>query len=273
MKRSVFFISDRTGITAEMLGHGLLTQFSDINFHKTILPYIDNAKKAQQVVMQINQAALEDRCRPLIFSTLIDAPIRKIIATSNALLLDFFAPFIASLETELACKASTTMGRSHGMDVYANYKERIDAVNFALSTDDGLNHRNYPDADVILIGVSRSGKTPTSLYLALQYGLRVANYPITEEDWLKPGLSNILRKHKMKLFGLTISVQRLQQIRQERRSVGSYASLQQCKFEIKTVEKLYHDENIPYLDCSHVSIEEIATSIMQLSGLQRHLHG
>lgn len=271
--RTVFFISDRTGITAEMLGHGLLTQFNTVTFSKTILPYVDNIDKANQAVLQINQAALKDGNRPLLFSTLIDASIRNIIANSDGLLLDFFTTFIASMELELATKATTTIGRSHGMDVYADYKERIDAVNFTLNSDDGLNHRNYLAADVILIGVSRSGKTPTCLYLALQYGLMVANYPLTEEDWETPGLPEILHTYKDKLFGLTINVQRLQQIRKERRAQGRYATLEQCKLEVDIVEKLYRAEKIPFLDSSSISIEEIATSIMHQTGLVRRLHG
>ena len=165
------------------------------------------------------------------------------------------------------------MGRSHGMDVYANYKERIDAVNFALNNDDGISHINYSDADIILIGVSRTGKTPTCLYLALQYGLKVANYPLTEEDMRPPCLPELLRPYKNKLFGLTINPTRLQQIRFERRAKGHYASQEQCEFEVKAAIKIFQRDQIAYLDSSLVSIEEMATSIMHLSGLDRHLHG
>ena len=273
MKRSVFFISDRTGITAEMLGHGLLTQFENVEFQKHNLPFIDNTEKAEQAVARINQANVDDGNKPILFSTLLDEKLRAIIATSDALYIDFFDAFIGSLETELDIKATRAVGRSHGMDVYANYKERIDAVNFALNNDDGISHINYSDADIILIGVSRTGKTPTCLYLALQYGLKVANYPLTEEDMRPPCLPELLRPYKNKLFGLTINPTRLQQIRFERLAKGRYASQEQCEFEVKAAIKIFQRDQIAYLDSSLVSIEEMATSIMHQSGLDRHLHG
>lgn len=273
MKRSVFYISDRTGITAEMLGHGLLTQFQGVHFNAKILPFIDTIEKAQQAVNQINQAAENDKARPLVFSTLIEKPLRDIIAQCNGLMLDFFATFISPLEQELKITAQPVIGHAHGMGVYANYKARIDAVNFALTNDDGVTTRNFSLADIILIGVSRSGKTPTCLYLALHYGILAANYPLTEEDMSSTQLPSILLPYRERLFGLTIDPLRLQQIRHERRSDSRYSSPQQCEFEVRTVERIYNIEKIPYLDTSQVSIEEIATTILQKTGLERRLHG
>ena len=273
MKRSVFYISDRTGITAEMLGHGLLTQFQDIQFHAKILPFIDSVEKAEHAVKQINQAAEHDKARPLVFSTLIEAPLRNIISQSNGLLLDFFATFITPLEQELKTAAQPVVGHAHGIGVYANYKARIDAVNFALTNDDGITSRNFPMADIILIGVSRVGKTPTCLYLALHYGILAANYPLTEEDMSSTHLPSSLQAYRNKLFGLTIDPMRLHQIRTERRSDSRYASPEQCEFEVRTVERIYNVEKIPFLDTSQVSIEEIATTILQKTGLERRLHG
>lgn len=273
MKRSVFFLSDRTGITAETLGHSLLTQFEDIEFRQSIVPFLDTVEKAHHTVARINRAAQEDGLKPLIFSTLLDDEIRAIIATSEGMVHDFFETFIDPLEKELGMHSAHAIGRSHGMGVYSDYKERIDAVNFALGNDDGSTMKDYPQADVILIGVSRTGKTPTCLYLALQYGIHAANYPIIEEDLESAHLPKILHEHKDKLFGLTIAPERLQQIRSERRPDSRYASLQQCRYEVRAVEAMYRAMNIPFLDTSAVSIEEIATTIIMHAGLERRLYG
>ena len=273
MKRTVFFLSDRTGITAETLGHSLLTQFEGIEFKQITLPFIDSVEKAEQAVEQINNAASQNGCAPLLFSTLIDMEVREVISQSKGFLLDFFDTFINPLESELGIQSAHAVGRSHGMGVYANYKARIDAVNFALGNDDGVTTRHYPAADIILIGVSRSGKTPTCLYLALQYGILAANYPLTEEDLESPRLPSLLEPYRDKLYGLTINPLRLQQIRRERRPDSHYASMQQCEHEVRTVESMYRREQIPFLDTSSVSIEEIATTILHHTGLVRRLHG
>jgi regulator of PEP synthase PpsR (kinase-PPPase family) len=271
MKRSVFFLSDRTGITAEALGHSLLTQFEGVEFRQTTLPFIDSRDKAHQAIERINHAAAEDGARPLLFSTLVDPELRELVGTSEGLMFDFFDTFINPLEIELGRRSSHAVGRSHGIHVYAAYKARIDAVNFALSNDDGVTTREYANADIILVGVSRSGKTPTCLYLALQYGIWAANYPITEEDLESSRLPEVLAPFRDQMFGLTISPQRLQQIRGERRPNSRYATLQQCEFEVKAVEGLYRREGIDYLDTSTVSIEEIATTILHMRGLERQL--
>lgn len=273
MTRSAFYISDRTGISAETLGHTLLTQFENVEFRRVNLPFVDSEEKARKAVKRINEAGQEDGTRPLVFSTLVDPELREIIARSDGLLLDFFDAFIDPLETELGVKSSHAVGRSHGMGVYAEYKMRIDAVNFALTNDDGMRTTHYPDSDIILIGVSRTGKTPTCLYLALQYGVFAANYPITEEDLDSPHLPASVVEHRDKLFGLTIDPARLQHIRGERRPDSRYASESQCRKEVQAVESLYRRENIAFLDTSSVSIEEIATTIMHRTGMVRRVGG
>lgn len=273
MKRTVFYLSDRTGITAEMLGHSLLTQFDGIEFQQITLPYIDSMDKAEEAVHRINQAAEQDGVRPLLFSTLVDIEIRELISESKGMMLDFFDTFIQPLEKELHAHSVTVVGRSHGMGAYESYKARIDAVNFAMSNDDGATLRNYPVADIILLGVSRTGKTPTCLYMALQYGLLAANYPLNEDDMDTTYLPVALEPYRKKLFGLSIDPTRLHQIRQERRSDSRYASLPQCQFEVEKAEKIFRRENIPFINTSSASIEEIATTILHQAGLTRRRHG
>jgi regulator of PEP synthase PpsR (kinase-PPPase family) len=270
-RRTVFFISDQTAITSEVLGQSLLTQFDGIDFRRTILPFVNETDKAVAAREQINRCFQEEGERPIIFCTFTNPEIRRIVETSDSVCFDFFDTFISPLEQELGTSSSHAMGRTHGMVDPNSYHSRIDTVNFALFNDDGANLKQYPRADVILIGVSRSGKTPTCLYLALQFGINAANYPLTEDDLGSPSLPRALKPFQDKLFGLTISPDYLQRIREERRPASRYASLQQCRREIDMLEELYFREKIPYLNTTAVSIEEIATTILQQTGLHRHL--
>lgn len=272
--RTVFFVSDRTGITAETLGRSMMTQFDGVEFGYIRLPFLDTAEKMAEAIQRINAVMDEDGMRPIIFSTLVETPLlEQMRRDCKGLLLDFFDAFNAPLEAELGIKASHVMGRSHGIGNFASYTARIEALNFALANDDGITTRNYKAADIILIGVSRSGKTPTSLFLALQFGIHAANYPLTEEDLHLRALPEPLRPYRNKLFGLTIDPDRLQQIRNERRPNSRYANSSQCQLEVDAVESLYRKEGIRFLNTTHMSIEEISTTILQIAGLKRRVIG
>lgn len=264
--RTAFFISDRTGITAENLGHSLLSQFEGIKFNRVRLPFVDSPDKARDAVVKINEASLADGLRPLVFSTLLLPAVRNIIEQGDALFLDLFEMFIVPLEAELGVSSSHAVGRSHAADT--NYNSRMDAVNYALNHDDGGITRDLHRADIILIGVSRCGKTPTSLYLAMQYGINAANYPLVPEDFASESLPQALKLLHNKLHGLTIKPERLQQIRSERSPNSRYAALENCQAEVKQAENLMRLSNIPYLDVTSMSVEEIATTILHHAGLQ-----
>lgn len=269
MKRSVFFISDGTGITAETLGHSLLSQFEKIRFEETTLPYIDTVEKAVVVKREINRAAEADGERPIIIDTIIDKSIRDVIAEANGFMMDVFDVFVDKLQRELCSQAVNAVGKSHSITNNAHYNDRIGAVNFALDNDDGAHTRHYDKADIILVGVSRSGKTPTSLYMALQFGVHVANYPLTEDDFDDLRLPASLRAYKRKLFGLTIDPDRLSAIRNERRANSTYASLSQCQKEVRAAEAIFNREGIAFIRTTHASIEEISTRIMASVGIKR----
>ena len=271
IKRSVFFISDGTAITAETLGHSLLAQFPHVNFDIHIIPYISSEVAAMNVVAEINQRADRDGQQPLVFDTLVDPYVRDIINTANAVNLDVFEGLIGKLSEVLGTPPTTLVGQTHAVTDSESYKSRIDAVHFALDNDDGARTRHYDKADLILIGVSRSGKTPTSIYLSLQFGIRVANYPLTEEDLDDNRLPAVLRPHKSKLFGLMIDAERLVAIRTERKANSRYASFSQCQMELRAVEGIYISEGIKYLNVSEMSIEEISTRVLQMTGLKRRI--
>jgi len=271
MKRYVFMISDGTGITAETLGNSLITQFDNIEFERITIPYIDSISKAEDLVVQINQSSSENGIKPLVFMTLINPEIRNCIKNANACVFDLFSTFIGPLEKELQEKSSYTVGKTHGVVNRKQYLHRIEAIDFALTHDDGLKTRGYDKADIILIGVSRCGKTPSCLYMALQYGILAANYPFTDEDLKGFQLPEVLRPYKHKLFGLTIDTHRLQQIRSERRPNSKYASAEQCRLEVNEVEAMYQKEKIPYINSTKYSIEEISTKVLAAAGLHRKI--
>ncbi|MCG6935640.1 MAG: kinase/pyrophosphorylase [Proteobacteria bacterium] len=267
MKRVVFFVSDSTGITAETFGHSLLTQFEHIDFDIRVLRYVDNMEKAKQACQAIENVVASEPQRPLVFSTLIDSAVRDLIAASGGVWFDLFDTFISPLQRELHQSPSHTTGRTHGVIDDSDYTARIDAINFTMANDDGISTRHYPEADIVLVGVSRTGKTPTCLYLALHYGVYAANYPLTEDDLLETRLPVGLKAYRDKLFGLTISADRLHRIRSQRRPASHYASLGQCRLEISQAEDLFHSSQIPALNTTTMSVEEIATTIMSRTGL------
>ncbi|MDP3704658.1 MAG: pyruvate, water dikinase regulatory protein [Legionellaceae bacterium] len=271
MKRSVFMISDGTGITVESLGSSLLTQFEMLEFEKQVYPFIDSMQKAEQLCAKINVCYEDTANKPLVFMTLVNPELCDVIKQSNACVLDLFDTFLAPLETELGMKASDTVGRAHAVADDERYTLRIDAVNYALAHDDGIKIKGYDHADIILIGVSRCGKTPSCLYMALQFGVFAANYPFTDEDLSGYRLPDVLRPYKDKLFGLTIDPQRLQHIRTERRPNTRYSSPEQCRREVKDVELMYKNEGIPYINSTSFSIEEIATKVMSIVKIDRKI--
>jgi len=271
VERTVFFLSDQTGVTAETLGHSLITQFSAQKFRKMTLPFIDTEDKAKEAVRTINAVQESGGPKPIVFSTLVQPDYRAILKDANGLHLDIFDVFLEPLAVELEEEPSFEPGRAHGMSDIDAYMKRIEATNFALANDDGGISRNYDVADVILIGVSRSGKTPTCLYLALQYGVYAANYPLTDEEFESGELPDFLIKQKEKLFGLTIDPDRLRQIRKERRSMGTYASAQQVRFELRETEKIFRRYGIPSVDTTKFSIEEISSRILDSTGVERRV--
>lgn len=270
MKRTVIYISDSTGITAETVGHSLLTQFPAMEFEPIILRYVDSEAKAREAAARINFAAQKSAQRPIVFSTLVEPAIREIIMQSDGLFMDFMAQFLQPLADEFGEPIRPSVGHTHGQE--KQYDSRMTAVNFALQSDDGLRTQQYNEADIVLTGVSRSGKTPTCVYLALHYGIFAANYPLVEEDLENLHLPDNLKNYRQKVFGLSISADRLHRIRSERRPNSKYASLRQCQYEVRQVEALFRQCNIAYLDVTTMSVEEIATTIMTQASLEKSGH-
>jgi regulator of PEP synthase PpsR (kinase-PPPase family) len=273
VRRTVFFVSDRTGITAEMLGNSLLSQFEEIEFTRLTIPFVDSPEKIAAVIEQINETSAREAQPPIVFSSIVDDAMSNTLRrNTHALALDLFQVFIAPLETELGAKSSHAAGRSHGITNSHEYFARMDAINFAQAHDDGAATRELSRAQVILVGVSRCGKTPTSLYLALQFGIRAANFPLTPDDFADHALPASVVPHKDRLFGLTINPERLHKIREERRPHSKYSALENCRYEVRECEHLLEREGVPVLDTTEKSIEEIATTISYRAKLRRHVY-
>jgi len=261
--RTVFFVSDGTGITAETFGNSILNQFATKPRHVR-RPFIDSVDKAHQVVREINHTTEIEGKRPIVFITLVDREVLAIVKDlSKGLVLDMFNTFIEPLEAEFGITSNHRVGRFSDVAKSQEYTDRIEAINYSLAHDDGQSSKNLESADVILVGVSRSGKTPTSLYLAMQHGVKAANYPLIPEDFERGHIPGSLASHKKKCFGLTIDPERLNHIRNERRPNSKYASIENCRYEVREAEAMMRREGIAWLSSTHKSIEEIATTILR----------
>jgi regulator of PEP synthase PpsR (kinase-PPPase family) len=270
MKRTAFYVSDGTGITAHTVGQTLLAEFEGLEIEHLIVRYVDTEEKVRNVVGRINAARDRPGLQPLVFNTIVNAQFRDSIARSRGFVVDIVGTFLNPLEQVLATHSSSSVARAHGGDTTdASYKNRMDAVHYALVNDDGARTDQYDRADVILVSVSRCGKTPTSLYMALQFGVFPANYPIVEEDISELQIPKALRPHKDKLFGLTIDPERLAAIRYERHADSRYSSRKQCEYEVREAEALFRRYGIPFVDTTHFSIEEISTRILSQMGVER----
>jgi len=270
-RRTIFFVSDQTGVTAETLGHSLLTQFEGHEFDLVTLPFLDTLDKVDDALRLISDRAAEQSVRPIIFSTLVQDHLRERFQPDKGILIDFFATFLPTLEARLHSKSTHKAGRAHGLVDSGRYDQRMDATNFALNNDDGARIKDYDKADIILVGVSRSGKTPTCLYLGLTYGVYAANYPLSEDELESGRLPAPLQNNLDKLYGLTIESDRLQQIRKERRATGKYSTMQQVSFEIRAAEAMFAKWKIPFIDTTKSSIEELASTILANTGVERRI--
>ena len=267
-KRTILYVSDGTGITAETLGRGLLSQFEGIGFRQERFPFVDDAIKVAACQSRIREVREQDGVRPIVVMTMINTELGMLLCEEEALYLDLFGVFIAPLEKELGVHSAHTVGRTHGHRG-TEYTDRIAAMNFAIAHDDGVTDAGFSEAEAILIGVSRCGKTPTSMYLAIQFGLRAANYPLIPEDFERGGLPERLKPFRDKLFGLSISPEQLHRIRQERRPNSRYAALDNCRMEVAAAENMMQHEGIEYFDMTARSIEEVAVQIIQANNKRK----
>jgi regulator of PEP synthase PpsR (kinase-PPPase family) len=258
----VFFLSDSTGISAETMGNALLIQFPGLHFERRLFPFITTVEEARRVVAVLDDAAAGP-VTPLAFSTTAVTEIRHELHRSACPLIDFFDLHISRVEAILGARADRVAARLHGVGDIVAYNARMAAVEYAIEHDDGQSLRALDKADVILLAPSRCGKTPTTMYLALQHGVFVANYPLVEEDFDSADLPRPVRQLRERCFGLVTTPARLSQVRQERRPNSRYASLEQCSYELRQAEAMYRAHRLPVINSSAKSVEEMSTLILQ----------
>jgi regulator of PEP synthase PpsR (kinase-PPPase family) len=263
-KRIVLFVSDRTGLTAESYGRSLLAQFPDIEFEGRNRVFVDTVERAMIVAGEIDQLSIRSKEEPIVFSTLVDTELQTIIENTNACVINLFGTFLEPLERSLGHESAHTLGNSHDVMEDKSYMRRLDAIDYCLAHDDGVRPDQYDDAQIILVGVSRCGKTPTSLFLALNHSLYACNYPLTDDELHAEVLPKVLLEQKQKLVGLTISPKQLSNIREKRRPGSRYASLGYCKKEVKIAEEMFRNAGVPYFDSTDTSIEELAGAVMKV---------
>lgn len=264
--RSVYFVSDHTGVTAEVLGHSLLARFGEVSMRTHTRPFVNTLQRADALVDEL--ARLADAA--VVFSTITDASVRARIDAARCVHIDLFEPFLGRLETALGRAPQSTVGAYHAIRDLAAYQARIDAVEYSLATDDGAHVDRYGRAEVVMVGVSRVGKSPTCLYLALQYGVLAANFPLADDDFESDALPTAVAAHRGRLFGLTIAPRRLHELRQQRRPGSTYAELRRCELEVRQAERLFRRHGVPYQDATTLSVEELAALVLQRAGLERH---
>lgn len=272
LARTVFCVSDHTGVTAEAFAHSLISRFEEVDASYVLRPFTDNMQKLEDVIDEINQVSERGGPRPIVCSTITNDNARARLRSVDALVLSLFDEFISNITDELGVEPTRAVGAYHGIRDLGKYQTRLDAVDFALATDDGLGTKLYPEADIILVGVSRAGKTPSCLYLSMQHGVKASNYPLTMDDLEGIELPDVLRAHQGRIFGLTIDPVRLHQIRQKRRPDSTYASLSRCTDEVSRAERLFRQLNIPFTDTTTLSIEEITATVLEAGELRSRLN-
>lgn len=272
--RVVFFISDRTGLTAETYGKNLLAQFPTVEFETFTLAFVTDVEKARQAVAMIAAAQAASGLQAIVFSSLMEKDSMAVIQQSQALVIDLFDTFLEPLEKGLGIASAHTQGISKSiLGKTAVYQKKLDAIDYTMNHDDGVHPDQYQEAEVILIGVSRCGKTPSALYLAMNFSLRAANYPLTEEDLSGDTLPKYLLPHRHKLVALTITPAALSRIRTKRRPDSRYAALATCQYEIKQAEAMFNRYQLPTFDTTDTSIEEIASYVVRTLGLSQERIG
>lgn len=258
----VFFLSDSTGISAETMGNALLIQFPQLRFERRLIPFITTPEEARRVVEVLDEAA-DGPVTPIAFTTAATDEIRQVLNTTRCPMIDFFELHISRVESIFGTPAARVAAQLHGVGDVKRYNARMAAIEYSIEHDDGQSVRAMDKADLVLIAPSRCGKTPTTMYLALQHGLFVANYPLVEEDLQSNDLPAPVKHLRERCIGLIATPARLCEVRQQRRPNSRYASLEKCTDELRQAKAMYAINGIPVIDSTTKSVEEMSTLIIQ----------
>ncbi|WP_417899555.1 pyruvate, water dikinase regulatory protein [Bacillus haimaensis] len=261
-KRTVYILSDSVGETAELAVKAAISQFNGANFHLKRIPYVEDIATITEVISiaKINHG--------LIAFTLVVPEMRKhLISLSQkegVPVYDIIGPLVDLMEQEYKVKPKYQPGLVRQLD--DDYFKKIEAVEFAVKYDDGRDPRGIIKADIVLVGVSRTSKTPLSQYLAHKR-LKVANVPIVPE--VDPP-EELYKVSPEKCFGLKISPEKLNDIRKERlKALGlndkaAYANLERIKEELAFFETVVNKIGCEVIDVTNKAVEETANLISNI---------
>ena len=264
--KDIYYVSDSTGILSTNLGQSLLCQFPEIHFHEEQFPFIRSVKEARATLKYILKNS--GGRSPIIFSTIMLPEVLKVFDTPEVELFDMYVAFLDRLERSLEVQPLRLPGFYRHTD-NVSISKRVEAIHYTLEHDDGTKIDELDDADVILVGVSRSGKTPASVYLATQMGLKAANFPLTIEFLTQYSLPEAIKRNIKRTVGLTTSPEMLRKVREKRYAASNYAKLVTCLEELDQAKNIFLKNKIPVVNTEGKSIEETATQIMQEIGLSR----
>lgn len=258
--KDIYYISDSTAILVKNLGHSLICQFPEINFIEEKFPFVNSVKEAQKVLAHILKRS--GGRQPIVFSTIMNEDVRNVFNNSEIEFIDAYGHFLTRLEDCLEATALRVAGY-YRTTTEVDLAKRAENINFSLEHDDGTGLDGYPAADVILLGISRTGKTPISVYLATQMGLKAANFPLIDKYLTEYRLPDQIVRSKHKAVGLTTTPELLSSIRERRLPGSNYARLSTCLEEMDQADKIYKKYKIPTISSAGKSIEEIATQVSQ----------
>ncbi|WP_028582415.1 pyruvate, water dikinase regulatory protein [Desulfogranum japonicum] len=261
--KNVYYISGSTAILAEDMGRALLAQFSGFRFKEEKIPFIHTVAEAEEALNRILDQCKEEK--PLLFCTIMDQHTRDVFNHPDVLFFDIFLETLEKVETSLGVCALREPGYSRHFTM-SKMTKRVDAIHYSLEHDDGTKPKDYDIADLILVGVSRTGKTPVSIYLATHMELKAANFPLTADHLGKHELPKEIVKNKSRAIGLTASPRYLHEIREKRYHGSTYASLDTCTRELQQARQLYRRYDLKTLNVEGRSIEELAVQAVQLVG-------
>lgn len=264
--KDVYYVSGSTALLAEDVGKALLCQFQEISFNEEKIPFIKTRAAAEKAMKHILEQS--GGVRPLVFCTIMDAGIKKILDSPEVEFFDVFGNVLDRLENCLETKALRVPGYSRNIDDITLAK-RVEAIHFSIEHDDGTRSREYDEAEVILLGVSRSGKTPVSVYLATHMGIKSANFPLTSEHLDSYELPPEIVRNRKKVVGLMTSPGLLHKIREQRYSGSTYAKLSTCATELNQAKEIYLRYGIQSLETDGKSIEETSVQVTQLVDIPR----
>ncbi len=263
----VYLISDSTGETLDRIFMALKAQFNNFDYD---LNQFSFTRTKNQITTILNDAKKQES--PIILYTVVNSKLAKFLAEKanekNIPCFGVLGDLILNFSKILNEKATHLPSAQHVLD--EDYYKRIEAIQFTMNHDDGNNTENILESDIVLVGVSRTSKTPTSIYLANK-GLKTSNIPLINDMSIP---NDIMKSKTLCVIGLTTEAERLYDIRRNRLSslkeneASDYTNLEKIRLEVEESKKMFKKNKWPTIDVTRKSVEETAASIIKIFEIQ-----